>query len=326
MPKDALVEIKDLKKWFPVDEKLFGKPQKFVKAVDGVSLSIYEGEILGLVGESGCGKTTISRTILGLQKATAGSILFDGKDLLQLSKKELRQMRSKMQMIFQDPYSSLSPRMQIGRTIQEPLDIHKVGTKEERRQKVEKLLEIVGLEKEHFKRYPHEFSGGQRQRIGIARVLAISPKFIICDEPVSALDVSIRSQILNLLMDLKNKFDLTMLFISHDLSVVEYLCDRIVVMYLGKIMEISSKEELYCNPLHPYTQALLSAIPTPDPEQKKERILLEGDTPSPINPPQGCRFCLRCPKAQEICKEQEPPLADYGNNHMVSCHFANSCL
>lgn len=326
MPKDALVEIKDLKKWFPVDEKLFGKPQKFVKAVDGVSLSIYEGEILGLVGESGCGKTTISRTILGLQKATAGSILFDGKDLLQLSKKELRQMRSKMQMIFQDPYSSLSPRMQIGRTIQEPLDIHKVGTKEERRQKVEKLLEIVGLEKEHFKRYPHEFSGGQRQRIGIARVLAISPKFIICDEPVSALDVSIRSQILNLLMDLKNKFDLTMLFISHDLSVVEYLCDRIVVMYLGKIMEISSKEELYCNPLHPYTQALLSAIPTPDPEQKKERILLEGDTPSPINPPQGCRFCLRCPKAQEICKEQEPPLADYGNNHMVSCHFANGCL
>ena len=239
MPRDVLVEIKDLKKWFPVDEKVFGKPEKFLKAVDGVSLSVYEGEILGLVGESGCGKTTISRTILGLQKATAGSILFDGKDLLQLSPKELRKMRSKMQMIFQDPYSSLSPRMKIGHTIEEPLDIHNIGTKEQRRQKVKKLLEIVGLEKEHFDRYPHEFSGGQRQRIGIARVLAINPKFIICDEPVSALDVSIRSQILNLLMDLKNEFDLTMLFISHDLSVVEYLCDRIVVMYLGKIMEIS---------------------------------------------------------------------------------------
>lgn len=321
MNKEVLLEVKGLKKWFPVDDKVFGSPTTFVKAVDGVSLSIYKGEVLGLVGESGCGKTTISRSILRLIEPTEGSIVFDGQDILKLKKNEIRKMRSQIQMIFQDPYSSLSPRMKIGETIAEPLEIHKIGTKESRKQKVEEIIEIVGLDRSHAYRYPHEFSGGQRQRIGIARVLVINPKFIICDEPVSALDVSIRSQILNLLIELKHKFSLTMLFISHDLSVVEYLCDRIVVMYLGKVMEIAKKEDLYRNPLHPYTNALLSAIPIPDPEHKKERILLEGDAPNPMNPPEGCRFCTRCSKAQGICYKTEPSLIDMGNEHSVACHF-----
>lgn len=322
--RKVILEINDLKTWFPVEEKLFGKPTRFVKAVDEVTLSIYEGEIFGLVGESGCGKTTLSRSAIGLNHITSGNIRYFGdKELNNLNKKELRQIRSQIQMIFQDPFSSLSPRMSIGKIIEEPININRIGNKKERKQRVKELLEIVGLEKEHYYRYPHEFSGGQRQRIGIARALAVNPRFIICDEPVSALDVSIQSQILNLLMELRNEFNLTMLFVSHDLSVVEYLCDRIAVMYLGKIMEISSKEDLYMNPLHPYTEALLSAIPVPNPQNKKQRIILKGDTPNPLNPPNGCRFSNRCPKAQEICCIDEPILEEKGNNRMVACHFSN---
>lgn len=321
MEKEILLSIKDIKKWFPVDDKLIGKPTSFVKAVDGVSFDVYRGEVLGLVGESGCGKTTISRSILGLTEPTSGSIVFEGKELMGMKKKELRKMRSDLQIVFQDPYSSLSPRMRIADTIAEPMEIQKKGTKKERRQRVEELLEIVGLEKGFADRYPHEFSGGQRQRIGIARVLAADPKFMICDEPVSALDVSVRSQILNLLIELKQDFGLTMLFISHDLSVVEYICDRIIVMYLGKVMEIAKRDDLYRNPSHPYTRALLSAIPTPDPTLKKERILLEGDTPNPVDPPAGCRFCTRCAKAQEICRTAAPELREIEDGHMVACHL-----
>lgn len=259
--------------------------------------------------------------ILGLTQPTSGSIVFEGKELMGMKKKELRKMRSDLQIVFQDPYSSLSPRMRIAETIAEPMEIQKRGTRKERRQRVEELLEIVGLEKGFADRYPHEFSGGQRQRIGIARVLAADPKFMICDEPVSALDVSVRSQILNLLLQLKEDFGLTMLFISHDLSVVEYICDRIIVMYLGKVMEIAKRDDLYKNPAHPYTQALLSAIPIPDPTVKKERILLEGDTPSPVDPPVGCRFCTRCANAKEICKTQEPVLKEIEDGHLAACHF-----
>lgn len=322
MEKEILLSINDIKKWFSVDEKLIGKPTSFVKAVDGVSFDVYKGEVLGLVGESGCGKTTISRSILGLTEPTSGSIVFEGKELMGMKKRELRKMRSELQIVFQDPYSSLSPRMRIADTIAEPMEIQKKGTRKERRQRVEELLEIVGLEKSFADRYPHEFSGGQRQRIGIARVLAADPKFMICDEPVSALDVSVRSQILNLLIELKEDFGLTMLFISHDLSVVEYICDRIIVMYLGKVMEIAKRDDLYRNPSHPYTQALLSAIPIPDPSLKKERILLEGDTPSPVDPPAGCRFCTRCAKAQEICRTTAPELRDIEEGHIVACHLA----
>jgi oligopeptide/dipeptide ABC transporter ATP-binding protein len=321
MEKEVLLSVREITKWFPVDDKLIGKPTSFVKAVDGVSFDVYRGEVLGLVGESGCGKTTISRSILGLIQPTSGSIVFEGQELMGMKKKQLRRMRSDLQIVFQDPYSSLSPRMQIGDTIAEPMEIQKIGTRKERRQRVEELLEIVGLEKGFANRYPHEFSGGQRQRIGIARVLAANPKFMICDEPVSALDVSVRSQILNLLIDLKRDFGLTMLFISHDLSVVEYICDRIVVMYLGKVMEIAKRDDLYNNPSHPYTQALLSAIPVPDPTVKRERIFLEGDTPSPVNPPLGCRFCTRCAKAQDICHTIAPELKKIEEGHMVACHF-----
>lgn len=321
MEREILLSIKDIKKWFPVDDKLIGKPTSFVKAVDGVSFDVYKGEVLGLVGESGCGKTTISRSVLGLTEPTSGSILFEGRELIGMKKKELRKLRSDLQIVFQDPYSSLSPRMRIADTISEPMEIQKRGTRKERRKRVEELLEIVGLEKGFADRYPHEFSGGQRQRIGIARVLAADPKFMICDEPVSALDVSVRSQILNLLIELKRDFGLTMLFISHDLSVVEYICDRIVVMYLGRVMEIAKRDDLYRNPSHPYTRALLSAIPSPDPTLKKERILLEGDTPSPIDPPAGCRFCTRCAKAQEICRTTAPELKEIEDGHMVACHL-----
>lgn len=321
MSKEVILEVKNLKKWFPIDDKLFKKPTSFVKAIDGVSFSVNKNEVLGLVGESGCGKTTISRSILRLTEPTEGSIIFNGENLLKMKKEELRKKRSKIQMVFQDPYSSLSPRMKIGKTIAEPMEIHNIGTKESQKKRVEELLEIVGLEKNYAYRYPHEFSGGQRQRIGIARVLAADPEFIICDEPVSALDVSIRSQILNLLMDLREQFGLTMLFISHDLSVVEHLCDRIIVMYLGKIMEISKKEDLYKRPLHPYTYALLSAIPVPNPKTNKERIILKGDTPNPVNPPKGCRFHTRCFRARDICCEKEPPLIKVEEAHSVACHF-----
>jgi len=316
-----ILEVRNLKKWFPIETKAFGKPTSFVKAVDDVSFDVRKGEVLGLVGESGCGKTTVSRSILGLTEPTSGQIIFDGKDLGEMKKSQLRRERSQIQMVFQDPYSSLSPRMKVGQTIAEPMEIHGVGTRQSRRQRVEELLEIVGLDKEHAYRYPHEFSGGQRQRIGIARVLAADPKFMICDEPVSALDVSIRSQILNLLIDLREQFGLTMLFISHDLSVVEYLCDRIAVMYLGKVMEIAEKEDLYSRPAHPYTNALLSAIPVLDPTLKRERIILQGDTPSPIDPPKGCRFSSRCPMARERCREEMPQLAEVEKGHCAACHF-----
>ena len=321
MNREILLSVKDIKKWFPVDDRLFGKPTSYVKAVDGVSFDVYRNEVLGLVGESGCGKTTISRSILGLTTPTEGSIHFEGKELVGMKKKELQKMRSDLQIVFQDPYSSLSPRIRVIDTIMEPMEIQNRGTKQERIRRAEELLEIVGLEKSFAYRYPHEFSGGQRQRIGIARVLAANPKFIICDEPVSALDVSVRSQILNLLLELKRDFDLTVLFISHDLSVVEYVCDRIVVMYLGKVMEVANRDDLYRNPLHPYTKALLSAIPIPDPKHKKDRIIIQGDTPSPIDPPKGCRFCTRCANAQEICRTEMPELREIEPNHCVACHL-----
>lgn len=321
------MEICDLRVWFDIEKNLFGKPDKYVKALDGVSFSIQKGEIFGLVGESGCGKTTLSRAIVGLNKISSGAIrFFESEEMIcdELhSPSQFPEIRRQVQMVFQDPFSSLNPRMKVGETILEPLEIQRIGSKKERQERVKELLEVVGLEKEHYYRYPHEFSGGQRQRVGIARALASSPTFIICDEPVSALDVSIRSQILNLLTDLRDDFQLTMLFVSHDLSVVEYLCDRIAVMYLGKIVELSSKENLYHCPLHPYTEALLSAIPIPDPKSNKQRILLKGDTPDPANSPKGCKFSNRCPRAQDICSQTEPPLIDEKDGHFVACHFPN---
>ena len=320
MDKKVILSVRDVKKWFPVDDRLIGKPTSFIKAVDGVSFDVYENEALGLVGESGCGKTTISRSILGLTEPTSGSIVFDGNELVGLNARELRKIRSDIQLVFQDPYSSLSPRMRVIDTIMEPMEIQKIGTRAERIEKAKDLLEVVGLERRFAYRYPHEFSGGQRQRIGIARVLAADPKFMICDEPVSALDVSVRSQILNLISQLKREFGLTVLFISHDLSVVEYICDRIVVMYLGKVMEIATREELYKQPAHPYTQALLSAIPLPDPRANRERIILEGETPSPMDPPAGCRFCSRCRYATDLCGQEEPSPIEIAPGHPVYCH------
>lgn len=321
MAGDIILEVKNLKKYFPLKDKIFSCSKSYVKAVDDVSFEVCRGQVLGLVGESGCGKTTISRTILGLIEPSGGEIYFEGENLIAIKDKTLRNKRSGIQMVFQDPYSSLNPRMRIGDTISEPMVIRHKGDRKSRRRKVEELLVTVGLEPEHANRYPHEFSGGQRQRIGIARVLAAEPRFMICDEPVSALDVSIRSQILNLLVDMKEQFGLTMLFISHDLSVVEYLCDRIIVMYLGKIFEIADRKDLYRTPLHPYTIALLSAVPVLDPTMKKERIILQGDAPSPINPPEGCRFHTRCPKAHSICKEKEPELIMIDGGHCVACHL-----
>ncbi|MFI5359301.1 MAG: ABC transporter ATP-binding protein [Halanaerobiales bacterium] len=317
-----LLEVKNLKKYFPVKAGILRKTVAYVKAVDGVSFHINEGETLGLVGESGCGKSTTGHTILRLLEATGGEVIFDGKDILSLNKREMREARKDMQIIFQDPYASLNPRMTIGEIIAEPLIIHKLArNKEERREKVAWLMESVGLAADHMNRFPHEFSGGQRQRIGIARALAVNPRLIIADEPVSALDVSIQAQVINLLQDLQKKFSLTYLFIAHDLSVVKHISDRIGVMYLGKIVELADKDELFNNPLHPYTKALLSAIPIPDPEYKKERIILKGDVPNPVNPPQGCPFHPRCPMAKDICKQVAPELKDYGNGHFASCHL-----
>lgn len=325
--KKIALGIDDLKVWFDIEKNLFGKPGKYVKALDGVSFSIRKGEIFGLVGESGCGKTTLSRAIVGLNKISSGTIRFFEKEEISCDKRctlaQFPEIRRQVQMVFQDPFSSLNPRMKVGETISEPLEIQGMGSKKERQERVKELLEVVGLEGDHYYRYPHEFSGGQRQRVGIARALASNPTFIICDEPVSALDVSIRSQILNLLTDLRDDFELTMLFVSHDLSVVEYLCDRIAVMYLGKIVELSSKEDLYCCPLHPYTEALLSAIPIPDPKSNKQRIILKGDAPDPANPPKGCKFSNRCPRAQDICSQSEPLLIDKSDGHLVACHFPN---
>ncbi len=323
--KEILMEVKDLKKHFPISGGgIISRVVGHVKAVDGVSFDIRRGETLGLVGESGCGKTTIGKTILRLQEPTDGKVLFEGKNIYDLGREEMRKLRREMQIIFQDPYASLNPRMTVGEIIGEPLEIHGVARGADKQKRVSQLLDVVGLAPFHARRYPHEFSGGQRQRIGIARALALNPKLIICDEPVSALDVSIQSQVLNLLEDLQKEFNLTYLFIAHGLAVVKHVSDRVGVMYLGKMMEISPAKELYSNPLHPYTEALMSAIPIPDPTIRRERIVLEGDVPSPVNPPKGCRFHTRCRYAAqvgEICRTVEPQLIDMGNDHLVACHL-----
>lgn len=317
MNSEYLVEVQDLKQYFPV--KTGFMKNTYLKAVDGVSFAIRPGETLGLVGESGCGKTTVGRTLLRLYEPTGGKVLFNGEEV---TNKNITALRKEMQMVFQDPYSSLDPRMTVEDIIGEPLDVHKLyTTKAERRDKILHLMELVGLNAEHATRYAHEFSGGQRQRIGIARALAVDPKFIVCDEPVSALDVSIQAQVLNLLDDLKEEFGLTYLFIAHGLNVVKHISDRVGVMYLGKLMEVADKREIYDNPLNPYTQALLSAIPSTDITKKKERIILTGDVPTPINPPAGCRFCSRCFKKTEGCDTVIPELKDNGNGHMVACHL-----
>lgn len=316
-----IVEVKDLKKYFFSKKRLFSKEQKAVKAVDGVTFSIERSRTLGVVGESGCGKSTLGRAILRLHEPTFGQVLYEGKDLLAYDKDEMRNLRRELQIIFQDPYSSLNPRMTVKELIQSPLDVFCEGTRKERQDRVVELMEKVGLPLEYMNRYPHEFSGGQRQRIVIARALVLKPKFVVCDEPVSALDVSVRAQVLNLMQDLQKELDLTYLFISHDLSVVRYICDRIMVMYLGKIMEIADKKDLYDDARHPYTQALLSAIPIPDVDIEYKKIPLSGDVPSPFNPPSGCRFHTRCRFATERCGQEEPQMRDVGNGHMVACHL-----
>ncbi len=322
--EQALLELKDVKKYFPVKAGVLKRTVGYVKAVDGVNFSIKKGETLGLVGESGCGKSTTGRTILRLLEATEGEIYFEGENILDYDRNKMRSLRRQMQIIFQDPYASLNPRMTVANIIGEPLKIHKmVNGKKERDERVAELLKKVGLQREHMKRYPHEFSGGQRQRIGVARALALNPKLIICDEPVSALDVSIQAQVINLMEDLQEEFNLTYLFIAHDLSVVKHISNRIAVMYLGKIVELADKRELFQNTLHPYTRSLLSAIPVADPTYEKERIILEGDVPSPMDPPSGCRFHPRCPEAIDICSEVEPEFKDYGGGHMSACHVTD---
>jgi len=319
--REKLLEVNALKMWFPIFRGILQRHVADVKAVDGINLHVYRGETLGLVGESGCGKSTTGRAILQLYRPTAGQVLFQSRDLVKLKDNDLRPMRRQMQMIFQDPYASLNPRMTVGSIISEPLEVHNIGNKSERLERVRELLRVVGLNPYFINRYPHEFSGGQRQRIGVARALAVNPSFIVCDEPISALDVSIQAQIINLLEDLQEQFGLTYLFIAHDLSVVRHISDRIAVMYLGKIMEMADREELYRNPMHPYSQALLSAVPIPDPmvEEQRQRIILEGDVPTPVNPPKGCHFCTRCPKAMDVCKDNEPEFRDYGGEHFVAC-------
>lgn len=321
MRNHRLLEAVDLKKYYPLRAGLLGRPKGEVKAVDGVSLYVEEGETLGLVGESGCGKSTLGRTLLRLEEPTAGKILFRGQDVTRLNKAGLKLLRKELQMIFQDPQSSLDPRMRVGDSVGEALLVHGMKDERERLAKVEELLVNVGLEPEHALRYPHEFSGGQKQRIGIARALAVNPKLIVADEPVSALDVSIQAQILNLLADLRDEFGLSYLFIAHDLSVIRHISDRVAIMYLGRIAELASKDELFRNPLHPYTVALLSAVSIPDPRRKRERVPLAGEVPSPVNPPSGCRFHTRCPKVLDICSNVEPQLQEKVPGHWVSCHL-----
>jgi oligopeptide transport system ATP-binding protein len=316
----SLLEIRNLKKYFPVGEGLFSRGKGMLKAVDDVTLAVQQGETLGLVGESGCGKSTLGRTILRLIEPTGGEVIFQGKNLLALSQRELRDMRRQMQIIFQDPYASLNPRMRVGDIVGEGLEIHKLAKGKAKRARVIELLHQVGLREDHYDRYPHEFSGGQRQRIGIARALAVSPSFIVCDEPVSSLDVSIQAQIINLLQELQEKMHLTYLFISHDLRVVEHISHRVAIMYLGKVVEIANSETIYRDAKHPYTRALLSAVPLPDTGKKKERVVLQGDVPSPVNPPSGCTFHPRCSYREAICDQTEPPLDFDAEGHGVSCH------
>jgi oligopeptide transport system ATP-binding protein len=319
---DTLVEVEGLTTHFPIRQGLLGRQIGAVHAVDGVSFSVRQGETLGLVGESGCGKSTLGRTIVRLLEPTSGDVRFEGRSIARLSSRELRPLRREMQMVFQDPYASLNPRKRVGSIIAAPMRIHGAGDSGERRRRVRELLDVVGLSPEHVNRYPHEFSGGQRQRIGVARALALRPKLIVADEPVSALDVSIQSQMLNLLEDLQEEFGLTYIFIAHDLGVVRHVSDRIAVIYLGKLVELSPAAELYERPIMPYTEALLSAVPIPDPDlsERRERIVLRGDVPSPIDPPTGCRFHPRCRYATDVCSAEEPPLVDYGGGHLAACH------
>lgn len=319
--KQPLLEVNDLKKYFPIRAGVFQRTVGHVKAVDGVSFSVNKGQTLGLVGESGCGKSTVGRTLVRLYDKTAGNVIYNGTDVHTLSKRELRKVRPKMQLVFQDPFSSLNPRIRVGEAIGEALVDHGMCSAKEMKEKVLTVMDICGLAPYQYDRYPHEFSGGQRQRIGIARALILNPDFIVLDEPVSALDVSIQAQIINLLSDLQERADLTYLFISHDLSVVEHICDTVAVMYLGSIVELAPRDEIFSNPLHPYTKALLSAVPVPDPTLKRDRIVLQGDIPSPANPPKGCKFHTRCPIATSICSEQTPEYRNVGSNHSVACHL-----
>ncbi|QIN82375.1 dipeptide ABC transporter ATP-binding protein [Rubrobacter tropicus] len=323
-PAENLLEMRNLKMHFPIKAGVLRRTVGHVKAVDGVDLAIRKGETLGLVGESGCGKSTLARLVLRLLEPTEGEVLFDGENILGFDRKRMLGVRRNMQIIFQDPYASLNPRMSVGNIIAEPLKTHDVGDGPGRKKRVQELLEVVGLSPEHYNRYPHEFSGGQRQRIGVARAIALNPRLIICDEPVSALDVSIQAQVVNLLQDLQKEFDLTYVFIAHDLSVVKHISDRVAVMYLGKIVEVADRKDLYDHPRHPYTASLLSAIPVPDPRKERERrrVVLTGDVPSPANPPSGCHFHTRCPRAQDYCKQNEPPLEPQeSEDHRAACFF-----
>jgi oligopeptide/dipeptide ABC transporter ATP-binding protein len=315
-----LLVVQDLVKYFPVKSGLLQRVVAWVQAVDGVNFTVKKGETLGLVGESGCGKTTVGRTILRLIPATGGKVLFEGKDVFTLDKRGLKEIRRDMQIVFQDPYSSLDPRMPVGQSIAEGLMVHGIGTNKERNEIVYEMLERVGLRRDHARRYPHEFSGGQRQRIGIARALTLQPKLIICDEPVSALDVSVQATVLNILMDLQEEMGLTYVFVAHDLSVVEHISNRVAVMYVGKMVELADRDDLYANPLHPYTQALMSAIPVPNPKLRRKRIILKGDVPSPLDPPKGCRFHPRCPVVMDVCSQEEPVYQDVGGGHFVACY------
>lgn len=323
MTTKPLLRVKGLKKYFPVKKGLLARTAGYVKAVDDVSFHVNEGETLGIVGESGCGKSTTGRMLMRLLEPTEGIVEFDGKELTALSSEEMRKTRRDIQMVFQDPYASLNPRHTIERILSEPLQVHGVKSAKERREKVHEFLEVVGLSAFHAKRYPHQFSGGQRQRIGIARALMTNPKLIIADEPVSALDVSIQAQVLNLMQDLQKEFNLTYIFIAHDLGVVRHISDRVGVMYLGKMVEVAESEQLYAKPLHPYTQALLSAVPVPDPDFTKEEVLLEGDMPNPANPPTGCTFHTRCPFKMDICSQVVPQLVELEDGHSVACHLYN---